>query len=221
MIAQYLDDQYRPWTARRPARELAKNWLTTAVAPVEQRRARKLAAAAASLKLHLGCADSYLDGWVNIDLNRPGRRLDLRWDLRRGLPFPDNSASAVFSEHLFEHIPLDGAMALLAECRRVLVPGGIFRIGVPDLDRYVRAYLGQDPIIEQVRPGRPTRALALAEIFYFYGHRSVYDFETLAVMLKETGFTGVARSCFGEGALRPSPDSDGRRPETLYVEAVA
>jgi hypothetical protein len=48
----------------------------------------------------------------------------------------------------------------------------------------------------------------------------MYDFETLEVMLREVGFAVVKRSAFGEGRLTPSPDSEGRRQETLYVEAI-
>jgi hypothetical protein len=92
------------------------------------------------------------------------------------------------------------------------------RVGVPDLDRYIASYLGRDDIIERVRPGRPTRALALGEIFR-PGHWCIYDFETMRRGLLDAGFTNVEHSSFGQGRLQPSPDSIGRRDETMYVEA--
>lgn len=217
----YLRDRYVRGTSQRSGREHVKNWLTSAIVPAEAFKARRLAQREAPLKLHLGCADTYLDGWVNIDMVRPGRRLDLRWDLRRGLPFPAKTVEGIFSEHLFEHIPLPGALALLRECRRVMVTGGVIRTGVPDLDCYVRGYLGEDPIIDDLRSGRPTRAIALSELFYFHGHRTMYDFETLALLLREAGFRRIEHSAFGESALQPQPDSEHRRRGTLYVEAVA
>lgn len=220
-LESYLHDGYRRAMADRPWRELGKTWGTAALVRVEAAKARRLAQQRESLKLHLGCADTYLEDWINIDLARPGRRLDVRWDLRKGLPFPTATVEASFSEHLFEHIPLPGALALLKECRRVTAEGGIIRIGVPDLERYIQAYLVRDDIMDRVRPGRPTRAIALNELFYFHGHRSMYDFETLALLLRVAGFGRVERSVYGESAIRPQPDSEHRQSETLYVEAVA
>ena len=198
--------------------EWARYLLTLAVMPVQRRRARRLQSIR-PLRLHLGSASNRLPGWVNVDLVRPGRALDLYWDLRRPIPFPDSSVDAIFAEHLLEHLPFPAGIRLLRECRRVLRPGGIVRVGVPDLDRYVASYLGRDDIIERVRPGRPTRAIALGEPFFLYGHRCMYDFETMRRALVDAGFIKVERSSFGEGRLQPSPDSIGRRDETMYVEA--
>lgn len=221
MFSAYVQKQYQQGTESRPARQLAKGWMTSALVPLERRKAREMVQDGVLVKLHLGCGDTYLKGWVNLDMARPGRKLDLRWDLRRGVPFPSGSLSAIFSEHLFEHLDLASSLDLMKECRRALRPGGIFRIGVPDLERYLRAYVGEDSIIEDVRPRRPTRAVALSEIFYFHEHRSMYDYETMAAMLREAGFAHVERSAFQQGVLEPSPDSESRRRETLYVEAKA
>lgn len=201
-------------------RELLKSWLTTMVVPLERRKARAILRSRNQARLHLGCASNYLDGWTNIDLFRPGRRLDLRWDLRRGIPAPDDCAESILAEHLLEHIDLGGGIGLLKECYRVLRSGGVLRIGVPDLERYVRSYLCDDPLIDRVRPGRPTRGIAFCEPFFWHGHRSMYDFETLELLLREAGFLTVERSESGKGRILPSPDSPNREQETLYVEAV-
>jgi predicted SAM-dependent methyltransferase len=197
-----------------------KFWLTAAAAPNQRRRARRLADRGI-LRLHLGSSANRLPGWINIDLLRPGRRLDLYWDLRRGLPFPSGSAEAIFAEHLFEHLTYGDGKVLMRECARVLRPGGTLRIGVPDLDRYVASYLGEDDLIDRVRPGRPTRAIALGEPFFLYGHRCMYDFETLNRACVDAGFSAVERSAFGQGRVIPSPDSVSRRDETLYVDAIS
>jgi SAM-dependent methyltransferase len=200
--------------------EAIKYSLTTAAVPLQRRRALGLAKRR-PLRLHLGSSTNRLAGWVNIDMLRPGRRLDLYWDLRRGLPFPSGRVDAIFAEHLLEHLTYDDGAALVRECLRVLRPGGVLRIGVPDLDRYVASYLGSDDLIDRVRPGRPTRAIALGEPFFLHGHRCMYDFEPLAKTCIDSGFAAVERSGFGGGRIAPSPDSISRRDETLYVEAVA
>lgn len=201
-------------------RDLAKRALTASRIPLERRTARTVINHQRSLLLHLGCADTYLDGWCNIDYARPGRRLDLRWDLRRPLPFPDAAVEAIFSEHVLEHIPYPGAMRLLRECYRLLKIGGVCRIGVPDFERYLRSYLGQDPLIDETHPNSPTKALAVAEVLYRFGHRSTYDVMTLSTMAHAAGFSLVEGSSFGKGRIIPNPDSPGRRSETLYVDAV-
>lgn len=198
--------------------DVAKYLLTLMAMRMQRRRARRLQAKT-PLRLHLGSGINRLPGWVNVDLLVPGRALDLYWDLRRPLPFKDESVDAIFAEHLLEHLPFQVGVALLRECRRLLKPAAIVRVGVPDLDRYIASYLGRDDIIERVRPGRPTKALALGEPFFLYGHRCMYDFETMQRALLDAGFAQCERSRFGEGRLRPSPDSPGRRDETMYVEA--
>jgi SAM-dependent methyltransferase len=62
-------------------------------------------------------------------------------DIARGLPFPADSIDAVYHSHLLEHLDRTAAPALLREVRRVLRPGGIHRIVVPDFERLCAEYL--------------------------------------------------------------------------------
>ena len=62
-------------------------------------------------------------------------------DLRKGIPGADNSADAVYHSHMFEHIDRCDAPGFLAEVRRVLKPGGIHRIVVPDFEALAQRYL--------------------------------------------------------------------------------
>ena len=80
------------------------------------------------------------EDWVNLDLvaHLPGV---IAHDIRTGLPFPDNSFSAVYHSHVLEHLRRSSAPALLRECYRVLAPGGILRVAVPDLEAIARLYL--------------------------------------------------------------------------------
>ena len=205
---------------KRAAAETAKRVVTTLVVPWERRKAKKVAGTRQPLLLHLGCAETYINGWCNVDYARPGRRVDLRWDLRRPLPFQAGGAQAIFSEHVLEHIPYPGAMRLLRECWRLLEVGGVCRIGVPDIEQYVRSYMGQNSLIDEARPHRPTRGLAMAEVFYRFGHRSAYDVATLSVMANAAGFSKSEASTFGGGRIVPNVDSPARKGETLYFDAV-
>jgi predicted SAM-dependent methyltransferase len=199
------------------ARQAAKVQATKLLAPVERRRARRLAAG--PLRLHLGSGGHELPGWVNVDL--VGMGSDLRWDLTSRLPFDDGSADAVFLEHVLEHFPLETVLAMLAESRRVLAPGGILRAGVPDFGRYAESYAGDRAFLEERRPGRPTPLLALAEVALSHGHRSVWDGETLELVLTESGLVEVRRRVFGDTDLPESPDNPSREAESVYAEGRA
>lgn len=90
--------------------------------------------------LNVGCGRCYHQDWTNIDLvaHGPGVR---QYDLRSGLPYEDGSFDAVYHSHVLEHLTPQDARGMLAECKRVLRPGGVLRLAVPDLEGIARGYL--------------------------------------------------------------------------------
>ena len=62
------------------------------------------------------------------------------WDLRKGVPFNDNTFDVVYHSHLLEHIDKENAPVFLKECFRVLKPNGIIRISIPDLQSIIKRY---------------------------------------------------------------------------------
>lgn len=120
--------------------------------------------------LNLGCGTTTHAEWNNVDfsvytrlrqqpgaaklLHRAGVLSEQRWerlsaldpaivswDLRRGVPFADDTFDVVYHSHLLEHIPRDGSCELVVECHRVLAPGGVLRVVVPDLEHLATSYL--------------------------------------------------------------------------------
>ncbi len=198
-------------------RGTARMVITDAIAPRERRRAAAVQAAGGALRLHLGSGGEHKDGWVNIDL--VGDPVEIAWDLARGVPFSDGSADAIFHEHLLEHIPLRAGVTFMAECFRVVRPGGVLRVGVPDAGALVRSYVGDGEYLESLHPDRPTRMLAVQELFYWHRHTAMYDAETLALLFRASGFPEPRQCAFGESDLEPAPDTEVRGPESLYMEA--
>jgi predicted SAM-dependent methyltransferase len=90
--------------------------------------------------LNLGCGSRFHPDWTNIDLVPNDPRIQAH-NLRRGIPYPDNTFDAVYHSHLLEHLPRADALKLLQECNRVLTAGGVIRVTVPDLESMVRIYL--------------------------------------------------------------------------------
>jgi predicted SAM-dependent methyltransferase len=195
---------------------------------------------ARELKLHIGCGKGLLDGWVNIDVYPAPLAMNVLW----GLPFADGSAHCVFVSHLLEHLfyPRD-VQPFLKEVRRVLAPGGVLRVVVPDIEQCIEAYVNNDPSFFASRretwpwwPENPTRledflgyAGAGAEpAWLFESHKYGYDFETLSKVLIEAGFRSVVRSGYMmstreelrvDHASAVASAKYGDRHYSLFVEA--
>jgi predicted SAM-dependent methyltransferase len=73
-------------------------------------------------------------------------------DLSKGIPFPNNSVDVVYHSHVLEHLDRDVARTFLVEIHRVLRPGGIVRVVVPDFERYAKEYV--DHLLECDRNAR-------------------------------------------------------------------
>lgn len=157
------------------------------------------------IKLHLGCGTQYKEGWINIDNNSDNniQKLDLNWDLRNPLPFPDNTVDFIFHEHLLEHLTVDEGQNFIKDSMRVLKQGGVLRISMPDLEVSVKNYLNlnwkQDDGELLKKYGMDyikTRAERLNMAFHFWGHKWLYDWEELERRLKEAGCTKIKRCEF-------------------------
>jgi predicted SAM-dependent methyltransferase len=191
-----------------------------------RRTARTLASlrTARDLRVNIGCGPNALAGWINLDAAR-GERIDVVWDLRRGLPFADESCAAVFGEHVIEHVPRESAETLLRECLRALKRGGVLRLSTPDAGRYLRSYAGDGEFLRHPSFAEPaeTPMDRVNQMMRESGqHLWCYDAESLLLLLRKAGFSTAVEQRFGE-SLDPSMrgiDSEGRAFESLYVEAV-
>ena len=192
------------------------------------------------MKLHLGCELNTPDGWINLDgswgawlakyprlrslLKRtkifPRPLVEKLWprdilvhNLKKPLPFQNNSLSAIYAAHVLEHLYLTEAKKLLAECYRTLQPGGVIRLVVPDLRAFILEYIAGEPGREQ--PGAEKRInradllqrrLMLREEAPFSGrmiyklyskltgfhfHKWMYDVESLTYYIEAAGFINI------------------------------
>jgi hypothetical protein len=92
------------------------------------------------MKLHLGCGQHYLDGYVNIDFPSSAHTVqerivaDLESDILE-LRYQAESIEEIRLHHVFEHFPRPIACSLLACWFSWLKQGGIIHIEVPDFQR--------------------------------------------------------------------------------------
>ncbi len=140
------------------------------------------AASGRPARLHIGCGQQSIPGWINID-NQGLPGVDQVLDVRKGLPFAD--VASIYAEHFLEHLGLDDGLAFLAECRRVLRPDGILRLSTPNLDWVVLThYRGPQAGDTEARED----AIRLNRAFHGWGHQFLYNRAMLASALKTAGF---------------------------------
>jgi predicted SAM-dependent methyltransferase len=99
--------------------------------------------------LNLGCGSRFHPDWTNIDFTSTGESV-IGHNLTQGIPLIDNTFDVVYHSHVLEHFSKSQAKSFLAECYRVLKPGGIIRIAIPDLEQIARTYLEN---LEQAQAG--------------------------------------------------------------------
>jgi predicted SAM-dependent methyltransferase len=176
---------------------------------------------AAPVLVNLGCGKDYRPGYLNVDINLAYRR-DLWLDLRHPLPFRDATIDGIFCSHVLEHFPLDQTAALVRECRRVLRPEGVLRVGVPDVEPAVHAYLRGD--LAYLRgEGRSSGRRFSDHVLDNSNHRLIFDYGFLEELLCEAGFRQVRRCRFREGSWPLSQrlaELDNREEITVFAEAL-
>ena len=149
--------------------------------------------------LHAGCGDDPLPEWcaareeVRLDV-RPGARVDIVADIRYLSDDLISSFDAVVCLHCLEHVTWHEAQDVLRGFARVLRPGGVAFITVPDLDG-VRC---NDKVVYQ-SPAGPITGI---DMFYGYQrqvinipemtHKCGFVSETLHNALAHTGFHEVS-----------------------------
>jgi len=115
------------------------------------------------MKLHLGCGQRYLEGYVNIDFPSSSHSVqeksvaDLHADIL-SLSYSSEIIEEIRLHHVFEHFPRPIACALLASWFFWLKHGGLLRIEVPDFQRTARVISSAFSLI-------PKRAVAERHLF--------------------------------------------------------
>jgi predicted SAM-dependent methyltransferase len=179
-------------------------------------------------KLQLGTAENVQPGWLNTDLHGYGRKDVVYLDVRKPFPLPDASFDLVYSEHMIEHLTYADGQRCLRESLRVLRPGGTIRVATPSLERLAGLY-GRDDVAGRyvqwaVETLEPEAAVALPGVvinnfFRSWGHRFVYDPDTLRHALETAGFVAVEEVPLGDLERHLADTPDFRALETFVLEA--
>jgi predicted SAM-dependent methyltransferase len=166
-------------------------------------------------KFHLGCGTIFIPNYLNVGFwthlgesalyanpNGVEGTYLLNHDLVKGIPAADNSLEVVYHSHLLEHLTNAEGVEFIKACYRVLQPGGIMRVLVPDLELWTRNYVHGNQFFfdEYRRDGLennhelyPTNGAVFMGMLHNHGHKMGYDFDTLKSVMERAGFHNIRR----------------------------
>jgi len=138
------------------------------------------------LKLHLGCYQKKIHGYVNVDI-RPEVNPDLVDDVFVLPKVKNESAEVIYSCHTLEHTTRDKALLALARWYSILKPKGVLRLAVPDLEAVFNYYHRTGDLLE-------LQSFIYGSQKHPYDvHYTGWDFKTLKNDLETIGYRNVHR----------------------------
>jgi len=213
-----------------------------------------------SLNINIGCGQTPTEGWRNFDntpsiklakspvkyfllkflrLLNIAQIENVEWnkknsiefaDATKKLPLPNDSVNCVYTSHMFEHLSIQGGKNFLKESLRILKKGGVLRISVPDLDKYVEAFLlhkDADKFMKRLHVSAPPidilqNKFKLLFLSGYRHHQWMYNGKSLEKLIVEAGFRNVIFQKPGKTIIENSGKLNlfERYEESIYIEAI-
>ncbi len=210
------------------------------------------------MRVNVGCGQTPTEGWRNFDNSLSLRLAKIPFlpallhkarileapqyqfihfarsnrieygDVAKRLPLSDGSVDVLYSSHMLEHLDREEASLFLKEARRVLCPGGIIRLAVPDIHKHVQQYIESgnadafiaDTLLCHPRPRTIVQRLRILLVGTRH-HQWMYDGASLRRLLLAHGVVKAEIMRAGETKVQaPEPlDLQERFSESVYVEA--
>lgn len=180
------------------------------------------------LKLNIGSFTvMFHNGWINTDivpLQEFASRNQYKFfqhDIRNKFPFENNTVDFIISSHVLEHITESEGKAFLTELYRIMKPGAVARIAVPDAETLIGLYSKKQlSMFDEINNGCQYAQFESAKFWslLFEGHKIAYDFDGLKTLASSVGFH-VEKKKFNEGTEQIIKETMDFLPDlSLYVE---
>ena len=210
------------------------------------------------IKINIGCGDIRPENWVNTDksfkiviselkgiryLFPSSKKSNATYlNIGKKWKFDSGSVDILYASHVFEHLDKVDRAHFIAEASRVVKPGGILRIVVPDLYTLCRQYVdgyetGNKDAANRLlywmnmhKDNLHGRELPLYKKLYNFvqnypkQHQIMLDKHTLAEYLSPTlwtnlEFTEYAKSVHMQDAIS-EVEFDAQYTDSIYLEAI-
>jgi Methyltransferase domain len=174
-------------------------------------------------RLNWGCGSHVHPGWINTDI-KTAPEVDLVADIREGLPLDDDSIDYAVSVHALPELSYAEVVPALRELKRVLKPGGVLRLVLPDLQKAIDAYVeGDSRYFHLVEDDAATLGGRLVTQILWYGYsRTLFTSDFTAELLTTAGYVDLAlcqphQTTSGYAEI---VELDNREAESFYMEAT-
>ena len=221
------------------------------------------------VKINLGCGEKWVHDWVNIDWSWNARirkhpiakvfvpllqyfgwiDTSINWppdlvlhDIRKKLPFKDETVDYIYAAHVLEHLRKYEAIEVLKDCHRILKAKGIIRIVVPDLELFALKYVTRDydfyykaftygisnrdtfadrflAIFYDEKSKQQIKSKLKSKLFPVPYHQWMYDFDLISFLLRDVGFKSIEKLAPRVGKVPDILKLEDNAPENLYIEA--
>jgi len=189
------------------------------------------------------------DSWLAVDIDPDRGDVVVNFQQFESFPLADGTVDAIYASHVFEHISMYRIGRVMAECHRVMMPGGVLRIIVPNPEVSIREYIAGNDSFPLFAKRRERAARLWGEDWTLFeclkgdfvsqngqpdllgeelAHQNAWDFEAMKAALSRAGFDPdkVTRSDF-QTSHSPHFGFEGtyvseanEKERSLYVEAV-
>jgi SAM-dependent methyltransferase len=171
-------------------------------------------------RLHWGCGDITPSDWINSDIEE-GPGIDVSANILEGLPLDDDSIDYISSQHVLPALNVWEQLDALSELRRVLKPGGVLRLSLPDLDLAIAAYQSgrQEDLL--IWDWETISGNFITQIVWHGYTNTPFTYEFAEELLDKAGFSDIRRVAYRQ-TVSPYPEItelDSREGESFYVEA--
>jgi SAM-dependent methyltransferase len=218
-------DHYSIQLARRIARRLR-----SMLSLLSFRMRQRMSSGKTVNRINLCSGNCRIPGYFNVDI---AKGADLVMDLaKHDLPFPPNSVRYIVCMSAINYFSRSRASKLIRQCFEILEPGGVARFGVQDLEMLARLYLQKDTSFfsQKLLNGKDRfegHTLGDKFVAWFYGYvaggypcQYFYDYDSLAFLFKQAGFTLIERKPYRVSRLDHVELIDNRPEQMFFLEAI-
>lgn len=170
-------------------------------------------------RVHLGPGPNWVkpdDHWINVDIDPRWGDIVVDFQDFKSFPIEDGSVDCIYGSHVFEHMSIWVTDKLLSECHRILQPGGVLRMVLPDVEKSIHEYVSRDASFPLFKRRRERAANVYGLDYTLFdclredflsrsgqssllgrgalAHQNAWDYESIERDLNRAGFAVVERS---------------------------
>lgn len=166
------------------------------------------------------------DNYVNFSL---GFKAHETPQFGHSMPFEEATFDGVLCSHLIEHFDCQEAASVLFDCRRILKPGGLLVVSVPDAEYFLNVYDLDTPECavelfgEPICPDEPWHRSFFDYALFYAQHKQILTEPALKCLFLRSGFEYSTRIKYGLAGNEAWPEISklmNRRKFSLEMCAV-